>query len=163
MYLQVWQLRSAFSDGSNQHWIAFSGIMWLLCSRNYFNCIVTWILFLQTFFRRKGAPQDEIVVTPSLSGVGLKTKQLTEENADFASRHRYHQSSLIRTDKMVQPRLHWPKHCLRRMLRHTCSLRHALHRLMSAVNVEKHLSVVSQCKFVCERSRQGEIDVECLL
>lgn len=57
-------------------------------------------------FRGKVSPQDEIVVTPSLSGVGLKTKQLTEENADFASRHRYHQSSFIRTETMVQPPAH---------------------------------------------------------
>ena len=57
-------------------------------------------------FRRKGPPQDEMVVTPSLPGLGLKTKQLTEENADFASRHRYHQSSAIRADTMVQPPLH---------------------------------------------------------
>ncbi|XP_028993476.1 solute carrier family 12 member 8 isoform X2 [Betta splendens] len=55
---------------------------------------------------RKAPPQDEIVLTPSLSAIGLKTKQLTEENADFASRHRYHQSSFIRTEEMVQPRLH---------------------------------------------------------
>lgn len=53
-------------------------------------------------FRRKGSLQDEIVVTPTLSGVGLKTKQLTEENADFASRHRHHQSSFIGSNKMVQ-------------------------------------------------------------
>uniref|UniRef100_A0A3Q1G3Z2 Solute carrier family 12 member 8 n=1 Tax=Acanthochromis polyacanthus TaxID=80966 RepID=A0A3Q1G3Z2_9TELE len=59
---------------------------------------------LNSIFRRKGSPQDEIIVTPCLSGVGLKTKQLTEENADFASRHRYHQSSLIRAEEMVQPR-----------------------------------------------------------
>lgn len=61
---------------------------------------------LNSIFRRKGAPRDEIVVTPSLSVVGLKTKQLTEENADFASRHRYHQSSFIRAGKLVQPPLH---------------------------------------------------------
>ncbi|XP_062287473.1 solute carrier family 12 member 8 isoform X2 [Scomber scombrus] len=67
----------------------------------------TWLKStLSSICRRKGSPHDEIVVTPSLSGVGLKTKQLTEENADFASRHRYHQSSFIRTDKMVQPPLH---------------------------------------------------------
>ncbi|XP_008289044.1 solute carrier family 12 member 8 [Stegastes partitus] len=59
---------------------------------------------LSRICRGKGSPQDEIVVTPSLSGVGLQTKQLTEENADFASRHRYHQSSFIRADEMVQPR-----------------------------------------------------------
>eukprot|EP00064_Thunnus_orientalis_P008528 superscaffoldBa00001020_g8551 len=67
----------------------------------------TWLKStLSGICRGKGSPRDEIVVTPSLSGVGLKTKQLTEENADFASRHRYHQSSFIRTDEMVQPSLH---------------------------------------------------------
>uniref|UniRef100_A0A6Q2Y855 Solute carrier family 12 member 8 n=1 Tax=Esox lucius TaxID=8010 RepID=A0A6Q2Y855_ESOLU len=33
---------------------------------------------------------DQIVVTPSLPGVGMETRQLTEENLDFASRDRYH-------------------------------------------------------------------------
>ncbi|XP_072253337.1 solute carrier family 12 member 8 [Leuresthes tenuis] len=61
---------------------------------------------LSSICRGKGAPQDEIVLTPSLSGIGLKTKQLTEENADFASRHRFHQSSFIRADRMVQPPSH---------------------------------------------------------
>ncbi|KAG7241658.1 hypothetical protein INR49_025123 [Caranx melampygus] len=56
--------------------------------------------------RGKGSPQDEIVVTPSMSGVGLKTRQLTEENADFASRHRYHQSSFISAEKMSSGRKH---------------------------------------------------------
>uniref|UniRef100_A0A7N6AIV9 Solute carrier family 12 member 8 n=1 Tax=Anabas testudineus TaxID=64144 RepID=A0A7N6AIV9_ANATE len=67
----------------------------------------TWLKStVNSMCRSKRSPRDEIVVTPSLSGVGLKTKQLTEENADFASRHRYHQSSFIGTDKMVQPPLH---------------------------------------------------------
>ncbi|XP_054471169.1 solute carrier family 12 member 8 [Anoplopoma fimbria] len=67
----------------------------------------TWLKStLNSICRRNGSPSDEIVVTPALSGVGLKTKQLTEENADFASRHRYHQSSFIRVTKMVQPPLH---------------------------------------------------------
>ncbi|KAM8855548.1 solute carrier family 12 member 8 isoform 2-T2 [Spinachia spinachia] len=67
----------------------------------------TWLkTTLNNVFREKECPRDEIVVTPSLSGFGLKTKQLTEENADFASRHRYHQSSFIRVNKMVQPPLH---------------------------------------------------------
>ncbi|XP_060910176.1 solute carrier family 12 member 8 isoform X1 [Labrus mixtus] len=66
----------------------------------------TWLKStLNSICRGKGAPQ-EMVVTPSLSGVGMKTKQLTEENADFASRHRHHQSSFIMSDKMVQPALH---------------------------------------------------------
>ncbi|KAE8299451.1 Solute carrier family 12 member 8 [Larimichthys crocea] len=61
---------------------------------------------LSSICRRKGSPRDEIVITPSLPGVGLETKQLTKENADFASRHRHHQSSFISTNKMVQPQLH---------------------------------------------------------
>ncbi|KAM4561662.1 solute carrier family 12 member 8 [Fundulus diaphanus] len=58
---------------------------------------------LGTLWRKRGSPRDEMVVTPSLSGIGLKTKQLTEENTDFASRHRFHQSSFIQADTMVQP------------------------------------------------------------
>ncbi|XP_051997760.1 solute carrier family 12 member 8 isoform X3 [Xyrauchen texanus] len=57
---------------------------------------------LSNLGRRDGARQDQIVVTPSLSGVGMETKQLTEENADFALRDRYHHSSFITTtDKIV--------------------------------------------------------------
>ncbi|AWP12952.1 putative solute carrier family 12 member 8 [Scophthalmus maximus] len=67
----------------------------------------TWLkTTLNSICRGTGPPRDEVVVTPSLTGVGLRTRQLTEENADFASRHRYHQSSFIRPDKMVQPPLH---------------------------------------------------------
>lgn len=66
----------------------------------------TWLkTTLKTIGRNKGLPQDEIVLTPSLPGVGLKTKQLTEENADFASRLRYHQSSFVGPNNMVQPSL----------------------------------------------------------
>lgn len=55
--------------------------------------------------RGKASPRDEIIVTPSLSSIGLKTKQLTEENTDFASRHPHHLSSFIGADEMVQPAL----------------------------------------------------------
>lgn len=57
------------------------------------------------YLRRNKTPRDEMVITPSLCAVGLKTKQLTEENSDFASRHRHHQSSFITADEMVQPPL----------------------------------------------------------
>ncbi|XP_014890491.1 solute carrier family 12 member 8 isoform X2 [Poecilia latipinna] len=53
--------------------------------------------------RKRGSPRDEMVVTPSLSGIGLQTKQLTEDNTDFSSRHRFHQSRFIQADTMVQP------------------------------------------------------------
>lgn len=69
-------------------------------------CKAAEVYFLSIFltFRRDGSPRDEIVLTPSLLGaLGLQTKQLTEENADFASRHRCHQSSFIGADDMVQP------------------------------------------------------------
>ncbi|NXI53929.1 S12A8 protein, partial [Chloroceryle aenea] len=50
---------------------------------------------LLTSCRRRPSPKEQIVVTPSFATVGMETTQLTEENADFASRDRYHQSSLI--------------------------------------------------------------------
>ncbi|NXN00947.1 S12A8 protein, partial [Sylvia borin] len=50
---------------------------------------------LITSCRRRPTPKEQIVVTPSFATVGVETRQLTEENADFASRDRYHQSSLI--------------------------------------------------------------------
>ncbi|XP_064022582.1 solute carrier family 12 member 8 [Pogoniulus pusillus] len=56
----------------------------------------SWIKsILITSCRRRPSPKEQIVVTPSLATVGMETTQLTEENADFASRDRYHQSSLI--------------------------------------------------------------------
>ncbi|KAM6934929.1 solute carrier family 12 member 8 [Xenentodon cancila] len=67
----------------------------------------TWLKStLSSTCRRKGSLRDEIVVTPSLSLIGFKTKQLTEENVDFASRHRFHQSSFVRADEMLQPPCH---------------------------------------------------------
>nr|XP_057937611.1 solute carrier family 12 member 8 isoform X1 [Doryrhamphus excisus]XP_057937613.1 solute carrier family 12 member 8 isoform X1 [Doryrhamphus excisus] len=67
----------------------------------------TFLAWLKSTFndicRRRAFPRDEVIVTPSLSGVGLKTKQLTEDNADFASRRRCHQASFIRTEELVQP------------------------------------------------------------
>ncbi|KAF6719468.1 Solute carrier family 12 member 8 [Oryzias melastigma] len=67
----------------------------------------TWVKSaISGFCRKKNSPQDEIVLTPSLSGIGLKTKQLTQENIDFASRHRVHQSSFVSADHMLQPAGH---------------------------------------------------------
>ncbi|CAL9690637.1 unnamed protein product [Knipowitschia caucasica] len=64
----------------------------------------TWVKkTLKSIVRNKSLPQDEIVLTPSLSRVGLKTKQLTEENADFSSRLRYHQSFFIGPNNTMQP------------------------------------------------------------
>ncbi|XP_071602698.1 solute carrier family 12 member 8 isoform X1 [Heliangelus exortis] len=54
-----------------------------------------------TLCRRRPSPKEQIVVTPSFATVGMETTQLTEENADFASRDRYHHSSLISRDELV--------------------------------------------------------------
>ncbi|KFO71627.1 Solute carrier family 12 member 8, partial [Cuculus canorus] len=60
----------------------------------------SWIKsVLITLCRRRPSPKEQIVVTPSFATVGMETTQLTEENTDFASRDRYHQSSLISTEE----------------------------------------------------------------
>ncbi|NXI80751.1 S12A8 protein, partial [Rhipidura dahli] len=60
-----------------------------------------WIKsILITSCRRRPCPKEQIVVTPSFATLGMETRQLTEENADFASRHRYHQSSFISREEL---------------------------------------------------------------
>uniref|UniRef100_A0A6I8QS40 Solute carrier family 12 member 8 n=1 Tax=Xenopus tropicalis TaxID=8364 RepID=A0A6I8QS40_XENTR len=54
----------------------------------------------QTLFR-KPRPKEQFVVTPSLHSVGMETTQLTEENEDFASRGRYHHSSIITQGQFI--------------------------------------------------------------
>ncbi|XP_075613221.1 solute carrier family 12 member 8 isoform X1 [Balearica regulorum gibbericeps] len=62
----------------------------------------SWIKsVLLTSCRRRPSPKEQIVVTPSFATVGMETTQLTEENADFASRDRYHQSSLISREEFL--------------------------------------------------------------
>ncbi|OCT63255.1 solute carrier family 12 member 8 isoform X1 [Xenopus laevis] len=50
---------------------------------------------------RKPHPKEQFVVTPSLLSVGMETTQLTEENEDFASRGRYHHSSIITQGQFI--------------------------------------------------------------
>ncbi|XP_028663828.2 solute carrier family 12 member 8 isoform X1 [Erpetoichthys calabaricus] len=60
-----------------------------------------WIQSSFQFLSRRGpAPREQIVVTPSFTSVGMETKQLTEENADFASRDRYHHSSVFSQEEL---------------------------------------------------------------
>ncbi|KFV82546.1 Solute carrier family 12 member 8, partial [Struthio camelus australis] len=62
----------------------------------------SWIkLVLVTSCRRRPSPEEHIVVTPSFATVGMETTQLTEENADFAARGRYHRSSVISRAEFV--------------------------------------------------------------
>ncbi|XP_065606630.1 solute carrier family 12 member 8 [Cyrtonyx montezumae] len=64
--------------------------------------LFSWIKsVLTTSCRRRPSPKEQIVVTPAFATVGMETRQLTEENADFASRDRYHQSSLISREEFV--------------------------------------------------------------
>ncbi|NWH65040.1 S12A8 protein, partial [Geococcyx californianus] len=55
----------------------------------------SWIKSMLITSCRRPSPKEQFVVTPSFATVGMETTQLTEENTDFASRDRYHQSSLI--------------------------------------------------------------------
>uniref|UniRef100_A0A669PY00 Solute carrier family 12 member 8 n=1 Tax=Phasianus colchicus TaxID=9054 RepID=A0A669PY00_PHACC len=57
--------------------------------------LFSWIKSVLSTSCRRPSPKEQIVVTPAFATVGMETRQLTEENEDFASRHRYHQSSLI--------------------------------------------------------------------
>ncbi|TSK92902.1 Solute carrier family 12 member 8 [Bagarius yarrelli] len=62
---------------------------------------------LRSLGRTHQVLQNQVVVTPSLSVVDMETRQLTEENTDFAFRDRYHHSSVITTkEEMVHPQLH---------------------------------------------------------
>lgn len=45
-------------------------------------------------FRGKGA-HEEIIVAPTTPAVTTLAAQLTEDNEDFASRGRYHQSEIV--------------------------------------------------------------------
>ncbi|XP_068543683.1 solute carrier family 12 member 8 isoform X4 [Anas acuta] len=64
--------------------------------------LFSWIKSaLITSCRRRPSPKEQIVVTPAFATVGMETTQLTEENADFASRDRYHQSSRISREEFV--------------------------------------------------------------
>ncbi|XP_018581962.1 solute carrier family 12 member 8 [Scleropages formosus] len=51
--------------------------------------------------RRESSPDDRIVLIPSFSMIGVETQQLTEDNADFAVRGRYHHSSLISAEQLA--------------------------------------------------------------
>ncbi|XP_048202757.1 solute carrier family 12 member 8 [Perognathus longimembris pacificus] len=49
------------------------------------------------------APREQIILAPSLARVDMATTQLTQENADFASRDRYHHSSLVSREQLMPP------------------------------------------------------------
>ncbi|XP_066203988.1 solute carrier family 12 member 8 isoform X2 [Saccopteryx leptura] len=47
-------------------------------------------------------PQEQIILAPSLARVDMEMTQLTQENADFAVRDRYHHSSLMKKLRLTE-------------------------------------------------------------
>ncbi|XP_063458622.1 solute carrier family 12 member 8 isoform X7 [Pan paniscus] len=47
------------------------------------------------------SPQEQIILAPSLAKVDMEMTQLTQENADFATRDRYHHSSLMSREQLM--------------------------------------------------------------
>ncbi|XP_055320204.1 solute carrier family 12 member 8 [Sitodiplosis mosellana] len=58
--------------------------------------LIVWLksLIIRCFGKRSNE-FEQIVVTPSCPGVDLRSDQMNEENEDFSSRRRYHQTSII--------------------------------------------------------------------
>ncbi|XP_035874109.1 solute carrier family 12 member 8 isoform X2 [Phyllostomus discolor] len=51
--------------------------------------------------RNLRSPQEQIILAPSLARVDMEMTQLTQENADFATRDRYHHSSLVSREQLM--------------------------------------------------------------
>ncbi|EPQ11996.1 Solute carrier family 12 member 8 [Myotis brandtii] len=47
------------------------------------------------------SPQEQIILAPSLARVDMEMTQLTQENADFATRDRYHHSSRVSREQLM--------------------------------------------------------------
>uniref|UniRef100_F1MKC8 Solute carrier family 12 member 8 n=1 Tax=Bos taurus TaxID=9913 RepID=F1MKC8_BOVIN len=52
-------------------------------------------------YRSLRSPQEQIILAPSLTRVDMEMTQLTQENADFATRDRYHHSSLVSREELM--------------------------------------------------------------
>lgn len=56
-----------------------------------------------SFCRRRGPPPpEEIIVAPRTPAMRTEAAQLTEDNADFAERGKYHQSQVMEEDALVE-------------------------------------------------------------
>ncbi|KAM9088426.1 solute carrier family 12 member 8 isoform 1-T1 [Megaptera novaeangliae] len=55
-------------------------------------------------YRNQRSPREQIILAPSLARVDMEMTQLTQENADFATRDRYHHSSLVSREQLMMPR-----------------------------------------------------------
>ncbi|XP_022423404.1 solute carrier family 12 member 8 isoform X3 [Delphinapterus leucas] len=54
-------------------------------------------------YRNLRSHQEQIILAPSLARVDMEMTQLTQENADFATRDRYHHSSLVSREQLMMP------------------------------------------------------------
>ncbi|KAM9696369.1 solute carrier family 12 member 8 isoform 3-T4 [Dama dama] len=52
-------------------------------------------------YRSLRSPQEQIILAPSLTRVDMEMTQLTQENTDFATRDRYHHSSLVSREELM--------------------------------------------------------------
>ncbi|XP_019578642.2 solute carrier family 12 member 8 [Rhinolophus sinicus] len=52
-------------------------------------------------YRSLRSPQEQIILAPSLARVDMEMTQLTQENVDFATRDRYHHSSLVSREQLM--------------------------------------------------------------
>ncbi|XP_068402683.1 solute carrier family 12 member 8 isoform X3 [Eschrichtius robustus] len=55
-------------------------------------------------YRNLRSPREQIILAPSLARVDMEMTQLTQENADFATRDRYHHFSLVSREQLMMPR-----------------------------------------------------------
>jgi potassium/chloride transporter 8 len=52
-------------------------------------------------YRSLQSPREQIILAPSLARVDMAMTQLTQENADFATRNRYHHSSFMSREQLM--------------------------------------------------------------
>ncbi|OXB73184.1 UNVERIFIED_CONTAM: hypothetical protein H355_007444, partial [Colinus virginianus] len=114
--LEIQQIQKSFYSKFCNYWVSFAGaivsliimfvIQWIYTLVSLGAAVVLYLYIGQVspglpLGERRPSPKEQIVVTPAFATVGMETRQLTEENADFASRDRYHQSSLISREEFV--------------------------------------------------------------
>ncbi|KAM6463742.1 solute carrier family 12 member 8 isoform 2-T2 [Liasis olivaceus] len=93
--LEIQKIPPSFYSKLCDHRVSFFG-----AAANF--SLFEWMkLLLLNACRGRPSPEERFVVTPTFATVGMETTQLTEENTDFASRDRYHHSSVITREELV--------------------------------------------------------------
>uniref|UniRef100_A0ACB8G1R7 Uncharacterized protein n=1 Tax=Sphaerodactylus townsendi TaxID=933632 RepID=A0ACB8G1R7_9SAUR len=121
LYFYIGQVSPGLPPGAAANFSFFKWMKLLLINTCRFHCSSQLLLFLiifnyclfthgdcgiselicNYFFWGRPSLEERFVVTPSFATVGMETTQLTEENTDFASRDRYHHSSVITREEFV--------------------------------------------------------------